>query len=68
MTIGGKFLSKSITLAKELGYKKIRLDTLPSMQPSLYLYREAGFYEIAPYRYNPFEDAIFLEKDLSMEG
>lgn len=61
----GKALSeKIIEEAGKIGYVKIRLDTLRSMKEANSLYRGQGFHEIKPYRYNPFEQAVFLEKDL----
>ncbi|MFX1380402.1 MAG: GNAT family N-acetyltransferase [Promethearchaeota archaeon] len=61
----GLELSKSIiNRAKELGYKYIRLDTLPFMKEAINLYISLGFKEIPPYRYNPFEKARFYELKL----
>ncbi|MFX0037974.1 MAG: GNAT family N-acetyltransferase [Promethearchaeota archaeon] len=61
----GLELSKSIIRrAKELRYKSMRLDTLPFMKEAVNLYLSLGFKEIAPYRYNPFENAKFFELKL----
>jgi ribosomal protein S18 acetylase RimI-like enzyme len=61
----GKTLSeKIIEEGKYLGYEKIRLDTLSSMKEANSIYRDLGFYDIEPYRYNPYEKAVFLEKGL----
>ena len=59
--LGRVMLANAIKLAKELGYPKMLLDTLPSMKAARKLYAEAGFYEIPPYRYNPNENTVFLE-------
>jgi ribosomal protein S18 acetylase RimI-like enzyme len=61
----GKTLSvKIIDEGKSLGYEKMRLDTLASMKEAISIYRDLGFYDIEPYCHNPFEKAVFLEKEL----
>ncbi len=59
--IGKLLLEKSISIGKELGYKSMRLDTLPTMQAAIGLYKKMGFYEIAPYRYNPIKGTKYFE-------
>jgi ribosomal protein S18 acetylase RimI-like enzyme len=62
--IGTSLLQRSIELAKEAGYKKIRLDTLDYMTKAQQLYRSFGFYEIPSYRFNPLSGTIYMEKQL----
>jgi putative acetyltransferase len=62
LNIGRLLLEKSLAIAGELKYKRVLLDTLPSMSSAIKLYRSFGFVEIEPYRYNPFEEAVFMEK------
>lgn len=61
----GKMLSQMIIdEASRIGYDKMRLDTLASMKEAISIYRKLGFHNVQPYRYNPFQDAVFLEKDI----
>ncbi len=61
----GRMLAQSITSeGRAAGYRRLRLDTLPSMVSALSLYRRLGFREIAPYRDNPIEGAVYLELPL----
>lgn len=62
--IGIKLLNIALETAIELGYNFIRLDTLPSMTPAINLYRSVGFYDIQPYRFNPIDGAVYMEKKL----
>ena len=62
--IGKSLLEHSIELAKQLGYTKIRLDTLKNMSSAQKLYLSFGFYKIPPYRFNPLPGTIYLEKEL----
>jgi len=64
LKIGVALLQRSVDLAKTLGYKKIRLDTLASMTKAQQLYKLFGFYEIDAYRYNPLAGTIYMEKEL----
>lgn len=62
--IGIELAKSIINKAIELGYKYMRLDTLPFMKEAINLYLSLGFKEIAPYRYNPYEGARFYEIQL----
>ena len=61
---GTLLLEAALAAAKTFGYKLIRLDTLANMTPAINLYKKHGFYEIAPYYFNPEENAVFFEKEL----
>lgn len=61
---GNRLLEKALEAAKKLGYKKVRLDTLSYMLPAINSYKRFGFYEIPAYRHNPFDNAVFMEREL----
>ncbi|UCC11175.1 MAG: GNAT family N-acetyltransferase [candidate division WOR-3 bacterium] len=61
----GRLLSeKLITEARTVGYRSMRLDTIPQMTAAIALYRSLGFRDIEPYRYNPIPGALFMELPL----
>ena len=62
--IGVELLKRSLNMAKNLGYEKIRLDTLENMAKAQELYKSFGFYMIPPYRFNPIKGTIYMEKIL----
>jgi putative acetyltransferase len=65
LKIGHRLLEEALKSAKELGYNKIRLDTLQDMVAARALYQKNGFYEITSYRHNPIAGAIYMEKVLN---
>lgn len=61
----GRLLTQRACLeARQAGYQRICLDTLPTMTAAIRLYDWLGFKRIAPYVFNPVEGAIFLGLDL----
>ena len=54
----------AIKAAKEIGYRKLIIDTLPSMRMAVKLYRELGFTEAPSYYQTPVEGTMFLALDL----
>jgi carbonic anhydrase len=62
--VGRKLALAAIKAAHELGYRRILLDTVPSMRIAVKLYRELGFSEAPAYYPSPVEGTIFLTLDL----
>ena len=61
----GKALAELIIAeAARLGYREMRLDTLPSMQAALSLYAALGFRPLPAYYATPIADTLFFSKIL----
>lgn len=63
--LGRNLIEAVMRAAKEIGYERMRLDTLPpKMNDAIALYRSFGFKEIEPYYDNPVPGAKFMELGL----
>src|SRR5271166_5754814 len=63
--LGRTLTERIITEARQIGYKRMRLDTVePAMKDAVAMYRKLGFKEIAPYRANPIAGAMYMELEL----
>jgi ribosomal protein S18 acetylase RimI-like enzyme len=51
--------------ARELGYERVRVDTLPTMYSAIEFYQEMGFVPIPAYWPHPVPDSRFFEYDLA---
>jgi putative acetyltransferase len=62
----GRLLTQALVKEARLaGYKRVLLDTLPTMTEAQTLYRSMGFVEIAPYCRNPVAGTRYMALDLS---
>lgn len=66
----GRLLTETILReAREIGYSRMRLDTLPGkMDQAIAMYRSLGFRDIEPYYHNPVEGVAFMELLLDKES
>jgi ribosomal protein S18 acetylase RimI-like enzyme len=62
--IGKKLVEIIIEEARHKKYKKMRLDTLKTMESALKIYYKNNFYAIEPYYNNPNNDVVYIEKIL----
>jgi ribosomal protein S18 acetylase RimI-like enzyme len=62
--LGRALAEAALAEARRLGYRRIRLDTLPGMEAAQSMYAALGFKTIPPYRFNPVPGALFMERDL----
>lgn len=61
---GRQLATRICDIAREAGYHRIRLDSLPTMQAALDLYASLGFAPIPAYVFNPIAGAVYLERNL----
>ncbi len=62
--LGRALAERVIQEARASGYRKMRLDTLRSLQPAISLYETLGFVRCAPYYDTPLADTVFMELQL----
>lgn len=65
--VGKALVERVIADARVMGYKQVKLDTLPSMQSAIRLYEQLGFEKGERYYDTPIEGTVFLELDLNGE-
>jgi ribosomal protein S18 acetylase RimI-like enzyme len=63
--VGKALVSAILKEAGRLGYREIKLDTLPHMTQAIALYRGFGFAPIAPYGSFPYPDLLCFGRALT---
>ena len=62
--IGRTLAASVIDRAREIGYEKMRLDTVATMKEARTLYYSLEFRNIKAYRYNPLDTSSYMELKL----
>jgi ribosomal protein S18 acetylase RimI-like enzyme len=63
--IGERLVEVVVREAERIGYREMRLDTLPSMAAAMALYRKFGFEPMEAYYDNPVIGTIFMRRSLA---
>jgi GNAT superfamily N-acetyltransferase len=65
---GPRFTGALLDRALELGYARVRVDTLPSMEAAIEFYQAMGFTPIPAYWPHPVAGELFFEYDFTKSG
>jgi len=66
--LGRRLAVAVIDAARAAGYRRMLLDTLPSMAAAVGLYQALGFVDVPAYRHNPVPGARFMGLGLGERG
>ena len=64
LSLGRALVEAVVIEARRLGYREMRLDSLPSMSAAISLYRRVGFDEMSPYYATPVAGTVFMRLQL----
>lgn len=63
--LGQALTGAALDVARDIGYRSIKLDTLPQIMPNaVAMYRSFGFVECDPYYHNPVPGTMYMERAL----
>ena len=62
--LGRALIAALIEEAARIGYRDMRLDTLPTMAAAISVYKQAGFVPIEPYYETPIAGTLFFARPL----
>lgn len=62
--LGSALLRRVTEDAREIGYSRMLLDTMPVLERAIGMYKRHGFYEIESYNGSPMDDLVYLALDL----
>jgi ribosomal protein S18 acetylase RimI-like enzyme len=62
--LGKRLVAAVVREAERIGYREMRLDTLPSMSRAISLYRKCGFEDMEPYYDTPVIGTVFMRRSL----
>ncbi|HUQ29803.1 MAG TPA: GNAT family N-acetyltransferase [Usitatibacter sp.] len=65
MGLGRVLAECAIDEARAIGYRTLKLDTLPGMAPAQHLYRDLGFSDAPPHNDNPVAGVRFMSLPLA---
>jgi ribosomal protein S18 acetylase RimI-like enzyme len=65
MGVGRALVAECLSIARELGYREAKLDTLPRMQTAIKTYESFGFVDCEKYYETPLEGTKFMKCDLT---
>ena len=63
--VGRRLAERIVEEARAIGYRRMRLDTLPFLDAAIALYRSLGFVESNRYNDNPLEGVRFMALELA---
>ncbi len=62
--IGARLLEDAVVNAKQLNFRYLRLEVIPTLTKAKELYHSFGFYPIEPYKTVELEGTAYMEKNL----